>query len=101
MKFEDYSLKFKIQSLKFKEIFWNLLKEKKKEIWLSPMTKAPTPTEKSKKQRDNIKNATKDFDYTTIADWLRSVSWSNSSHPTGVVKLAYKRTTFPLTATAV
>ena len=24
-------------------------KEKKKEIWLNPMTKAPTPTEKSKK----------------------------------------------------
>ena len=30
-------------------------KEKKEEIWLSPMTKAPTPTEKSKKQRDNTK----------------------------------------------
>ena len=29
--------------------------EKKKEIWLSPMTKAPTPTEKSKRQRDNTK----------------------------------------------
>ena len=25
------------------------------------MTKAPTPTEKSKKQRDNIKNATKNL----------------------------------------
>ena len=34
-------------------------KEKKKYIWLSPMSKAPTPTEKSKKQRDNKKNATK------------------------------------------
>ena len=33
------------------------------------MTKAPLPTEKkSKKHRDNIKNATKNFDYTTIAD---------------------------------
>ena len=52
------------------------------------MTKAPTPTEKSKKQRDNNKkkNATKNFDYTTIADRLRTVSWSNSSHPTGMVK---------------
>ena len=50
------------------------------------MTKTPTPTEKSKKQRDNIKNATKNFDYTTIADRLRTVSWSNSGHPTGVVK---------------
>ena len=28
-------------------------KEKKEEIWLSPMTIAPTLTEKSKKQRDN------------------------------------------------
>ena len=31
------------------------------------MTQAPKPTEKSKKQRDIIKNATKNFDYTTIA----------------------------------
>ena len=44
------------------------------------MTKAPTLTEKSNKQRDNIKNATQNFDYTTIADRLRTVSWSNSSY---------------------
>ena len=62
------------------------------------MTKAPTPTEKSKKQRDNIKNATNNFDYTTIADRLRTVSWSNSSHPTGVVKPFYERSTFALNA---
>ena len=31
------------------------------------------------------KKATKNFDYTTIADRLRTVSWSNSTHPTGVV----------------
>ena len=49
------------------------------------MTKAPTLPEKSPKQRDNIKKATKNFDYTVIADRLRTVSWSNSSHPTGVV----------------
>ena len=53
----------------------NFYKEKKEEIWLSPATKTPTPTEQSKKQRDNIKNATKNFDYTTIADRLRTVSW--------------------------
>ena len=47
--------------------------EKKEEIWLSSVTKAPTPTDKSKKQRDNIKNATKNLDYTTIADRLRTV----------------------------
>ena len=32
------------------------------------------------------KNATKDFDYTTIADRLRTVSWSNYCHATGLVK---------------
>ena len=36
--------------------------EKKGEIWLSPMTKAPTPTEMSKGQSDNTNNATKKFD---------------------------------------
>ena len=32
---------------------------KKEEIWLSPITKAPTPTEMSKGQSDNTNNATK------------------------------------------
>ena len=36
--------------------------EKKEEIWLSPMTKAPTPTEMSKGQSDNTNNVTKMFD---------------------------------------
>ena len=53
------------------------------------MTEALTPTEKSKKQRDNTKNATKNFDYTTIADQLRTVSWGNDSNPAGVVKPVY------------
>ena len=38
------------------------IKRKKEEIWLSPMTKAPTPTEMSKGQSDNTNNATKKFD---------------------------------------
>ena len=59
----------------------NYQRENKEEIWLSPMTKAPTTTEKSKKHRDHMKNATKNFDYTTIADRLMTVSWSNSSQP--------------------
>ena len=74
--FKDYSLNVKRYCLKFKE--------KKEEIWLSPMTKAHTPTEMSKGQSDNINNATKKFDYTAVADRLRTVSWSNYSHPTGV-----------------
>ena len=65
------------------------------------MTNAPTLTEKSKKQRDNIKNATKNFDFTTIADRLRTVSWSNSSYPTDVVKPVYERSIFPLPAKVV
>ena len=38
------------------------INEKKEEIWLSPMTKTPTPTEMSKGQSDNTNNATKMFD---------------------------------------
>ena len=37
-------------------------------MWLSPMTKATTPIEKSKKQRDNNTNATK----TSIRQRLRA-----------------------------
>ena len=62
-------------------------KDKKEEIWLNPMTKAPTPTEMSKGQSDNTNNATKKIDYTAIADRLRTVSCSNYSHPTGVVTI--------------
>ena len=39
-----------------------MFEEKKEEIWHSPMTKAPTPTEMSKGQSDNTNNATKKFD---------------------------------------
>ena len=39
------------------------------------MTKAPTPAEMSKGQSDNTNNATKKFDYTAVADRLRTVSW--------------------------
>ena len=38
------------------------IQDKKEEIWSSPMTKAPTPTEMSKGQSDNTNNATKKFD---------------------------------------
>ena len=58
------------------------------EIWHSPMTKPPIPTENSKTNKQH-KNATTNFDYTTIADQLRTVSWSNNSHQIGVVKPVY------------
>ena len=63
--------------------------------------KSPYTHGKIKKQRDNTQNATKNFDYTTIADRLKTASWSNNSHPNGVVKPVYERSTFPLTTTAV
>ena len=53
--------------------------EKKEEIWLSPMTKAPKPTE-NPKSNVTTQNATKNFDYTTTANRLRTVSWGNDSH---------------------
>ena len=43
-------------------------REKREEIWLSPVTKTPTPTEQSKKQRDNIKTPPK----TLITQLLRT-----------------------------
>ena len=64
------------------------------------MTKAPTPTENSKKATWQYENTTKNIDYTTIADRLTKVSGSNNSHPTGVVKPVYERSIFPLTAKA-
>ena len=63
--------------------------------------KSPYTHRKIKKATWQHKNTTNKFDYTTIADRLRTVSWSNSSHPTGVVKVVYERSTFPLIATAV
>ena len=63
------------------------------------MSKPPIPTENAKTKGQH-KNATKIFDYTTIADRLRTVSWSNNRHPTVVVKPVYGYPTFPLTAKA-
>ena len=73
--------------------------EKKEEIWLNPMTKNPYTHRKIKKATRQHNNAIKNFDYTTNADRLRTVRGSNNSHPTGVVKPVYERSTFPLTAT--
>ena len=79
------------QLFKIKEFLlysdYYMFEEKKEEIWLSPMTKAHTATEISKGQSDNTNNDTKKFDYTAVADRLRTVKWSNYGHPTGVVNL--------------
>ena len=59
------------------------------------MTKAPT-YRKIQKATWQHNNATKNFDYTTLADRLRTVSWRYSSHSTGVVKPVYERSSFQL-----
>ena len=64
------------------------------------MTKTRISTENSKTNGQH-KNATKNFDNTTIANQLRTVSWNDNSHPTGVVKPVEGYPTFPLTAKAM
>ena len=51
-------------------------------MWQKPLHQQNNP----KKQHDNTINATKNFDYTTIADRLMTVSWSSNNQTTGVVK---------------
>ena len=63
--------------------------------------KNPYTDRKIQKAMWKHKNATKNVDYTTIADRLRTVSRDNDSHPTGVVKPVYGIQTFPLTTKAV
>ena len=52
----------------------------------SALWEEPLHRQKIQKATWQHKNATKNFDYTTIADRLLTVSWGNDSHPTGVVK---------------
>ena len=75
--------------------YLTLISGKKEYIWLSPMTKAPTPTEKSKKATRQHNNATINFDYTTIANRLRAVSWSNDIHHAGMVEKRLRDPNFP------
>ena len=74
--------------------------EKKKEIWPSPMTKPPIPTENSKTKGQHTQTPPK----TSITQRLRTDlgrSVGVISNPTGVVKPVYGIPTFPLTAKAV
>ena len=59
------------------------MEEKEEEVRLSPRTKAPTQLFKRAKRQHKQRN--KKFDNIAVADRLRTVSWSNYSHPTGVV----------------
>ena len=79
---------------------YNKGQEKKKDIWPSPMTKPPIPTENSKTKGQHTQTPPK----TSITQRLRTDlgrSVRVTSNPTGVVKPVYGIPTFPLTAKAV
>ena len=78
----------------------SLKRKKKRKRSDSVLLQKPLHPKKWKTQRDNVKRH-KNFDYTTIADRLRTVSLSNDSNPTGVVKPVYGIRTFPKTTKAV
>ena len=63
---------------------WRSLREKRKRSY-SILWQKPLHRQKIQKATWQHKNATKNFDYTTIADRLRTVSRGNDSHPTGAV----------------
>ena len=69
---------------------WNWGQEKKKVIWLKPITTILIPSQ-IKKNNNNWqhKTTTQHAHYTTIADLFRTVSWHNYSHSTGVVNPVY------------
>ena len=77
-----------------------MIREKKKKsasvLWQKPLHSQKIPN-------SNVKTQTchQNFDYTTIADGLRAVSWSNDSNKAVVVKPEYGIPTFPITAKAV
>ena len=64
------------------------------------MTKSLIPTE-IQKIKVSTKTATKNFDYTTIADRLRTVRMRSDSHSTGVAKPVHAIPTLPQTTKAV
>ena len=76
-----------------------ITKRKGRDLTQSHMyDKSPYTHSENQKVTWQHKDATKNFNYPMIASRLRTVSWSNNNHPTGVV---YGYPTFPLTAKAL
>ena len=57
-----------------------IVKNKKGRDLTQSYDKSPNTQRKKQKATQQHKNATKNLDYTTIADRLRLVSWSDDSH---------------------
>ena len=70
----------------YKQFYWSkvMIKIKRKRSDLVLWQK-PCPRRNVKRTKWQHKQRHKKFDYTAIANRLRTVSWSNCGHPTGVV----------------
>ena len=71
--------------------FWNVIVWEKKGRGLTQSyDKSPYTNINVKKAKWQHKQRHKKFDYTAVADRLRTVSWSNYGHATGVVFQFYR-----------
>ena len=70
--------------------------EKERKRYDSVLWQKPLQQQKIPKSKLTTQTRHQNLDYTTIAGRLRTVSWSNDSHPTSVVKPVYGIRTFPL-----
>ena len=104
VQFVSPSLKFPIKLEVCTYFLWGLitmtspyLREKRKSsdlvLWQNPLH----PQKNIQKATGEHIHATKNFDNTTIAEWLRTGSWGNDSQPTAVVKPVNEIPTLPLT----
>ena len=65
-----------------------LAREKGRDLTQS-YDKSPCTNRNVRRAKWQHKQRNKKFDYRAVADRLRTVSWSNYGHPTGVVNLVY------------
>ena len=71
-----------------KELTGDVRREKGRDLTQS-YDKIPYTNKNVKRAKWQHKQRHKKFDYTAVVDRLRTVSWSNYGHPTGVVNLVY------------
>ena len=92
----SYTVPIFIIATIYTEYIWpqTKLKEKGRDLTQSH-DKSPYTNRKIQKAKWQHKSAIKNYDYTTIADWLRTVNLSDDSHLTGVVKPVYGIPTIP------
>ena len=79
-------------------VFYALERKRKRSD--SVLWQKSLPPQKNPKSNVTTQKRPNNFNYTTIADRLLTVSCSNSSHPTGAVKQVHATSTFQLTAKA-